>query len=100
MSSQTIRRAFYLPRLMQLQGGLCFWPHCRRPLVVSEPCLTVPASATIEHLLPISWGGNNHPHNLAVSCYSCNNNRGDCIGGIWAVVILGNYILDSLAIFD
>lgn len=36
-----------------------------------------PYKATIEHLVPISKGGDNRLTNLTVSCYSCNTARQD-----------------------
>lgn len=30
---------------------------------------------TKEHLIPLSWGGNNTPYNLRFACSSCNNHR-------------------------
>lgn len=33
-------------------------------------------SATIEHVIPQTFGGTDDPENLAASCNSCNNNRG------------------------
>jgi len=34
-------------------------------------------SATIEHVTPRSQGGANSEENYAISCYTCNHNRGD-----------------------
>ena len=33
--------------------------------------------ATIEHILPISWGGIDKWHNLALACKRCNGVRGE-----------------------
>ena len=33
-------------------------------------------SATIDHILPKSKGGSNHPQNLVLACARCNNRRG------------------------
>ena len=35
-----------------------------------------PDSATIEHVVPKSHGGADHPDNFAIACHSCNGNRG------------------------
>lgn len=32
-------------------------------------------NSTLEHILPISEGGTNHPDNLTISCKICNNSR-------------------------
>lgn len=34
-----------------------------------------PASATLEHIKPLSEGGNSHLENLAISHNACNNQR-------------------------
>lgn len=34
-------------------------------------------SATSDHIIPISKGGNNCQVNLVVTCFDCNNQRGD-----------------------
>ena len=35
----------------------------------------LPAAATLEHILPLSEGGNSHAANLAISHELCNNQR-------------------------
>ncbi len=35
----------------------------------------LPAAATLEHILPLSEGGNSHADNLAISHELCNNQR-------------------------
>jgi 5-methylcytosine-specific restriction endonuclease McrA len=35
-----------------------------------------PNAATIEHIIPASWGGPFHFYNLVASCYQCNLDRG------------------------
>jgi 5-methylcytosine-specific restriction endonuclease McrA len=35
----------------------------------------LPAAATLEHILPLSEGGNSHATNLAISHELCNNQR-------------------------
>ncbi len=34
-------------------------------------------TATIEHVVPLSKGGTNDQHNLALACAACNHDRGD-----------------------
>lgn len=36
-----------------------------------------PEHVTLDHLLPLSRGGDHSPDNLCVSCYACNNLKGD-----------------------
>ncbi|WP_445638757.1 HNH endonuclease [Nostoc sp. DSM 114161] len=43
---------------------------------------------TIEHLLPKSRGGSNSFENLRLSCFKCNNTRGNSIyPPIWKVTV-------------
>jgi 5-methylcytosine-specific restriction endonuclease McrA len=56
------RGSVLLQTLLKRDGEKCFF--CARPLDIE--------SATIEHLLNISNGGNNHVNNLAVACSPCN----------------------------
>ena len=51
-----------LQRMMFLQGQLCFF--CNR---------TIPkAEASVEHLVPASAGGSDHPDNLVACCKTLN----------------------------
>ena len=50
----------------QLHGVVPCW-------VCGEP--VEPASATLEHIQPLSEGGNSHQDNLAISHDSCNRRR-------------------------
>lgn len=34
---------------------------------------------TLEHIVPLNRGGSNDLPNLALSCYQCNNDRGDSL---------------------
>jgi 5-methylcytosine-specific restriction endonuclease McrA len=36
--------------------------------------------ATLEHLIPVSWGGTDEVRNLAISCRDCNIKKADKIG--------------------
>ena len=51
-----------LQTLFHRDGKQCWY--CGKPLT--------PETATIEHLLNVSNGGNNHVNNLAVACSPCN----------------------------
>lgn len=50
------------------QDGLCFW--CSIPLFNEYH---------IDHVIPLSKGGTNWPHNIVVSCVHCNVTKGDRI---------------------
>lgn len=70
--SSRIRRALR-EKIAEMQNWLCCY--CDRPMV-KEPL--TPASATLEHRVPISLGGARmHPDNIAVACKACNEARGN-----------------------
>ena len=56
------RGGVLLQTLFNRDGSSCWF--CAKPLEIEE--------ATVEHLLNISNGGNNHINNLAVACSPCN----------------------------
>lgn len=64
---------------LQTVRGLRAWVgrciHCRaRLLVPLDP--RVPASATLEHIVPRSHGGDDSLPNLALACAKCNHTKG------------------------
>lgn len=60
------RDKIYKTVARQLHGQVPCW-------VCGEHVL--PAAATLEHILPLSDGGNSHADNLAISHELCNNQR-------------------------
>lgn len=59
-----------LQTLFKRDGKMCWF--CTKPLTVPD--------ATIEHLLNVSNGGNNHVNNLTIACNPCNQKaRNMCI---------------------
>lgn len=70
--SQAMRSA-RLIALMEHHGPICHW--CQRFVQVGVE-RGPDVQATIEHLIPQRDGGSDASHNLAVSCYSCNQMRG------------------------
>ena len=56
-------------KLIELYGHYCWW--CGQ-------CLP-PEKLTIEHLLPRSHRGTNSFENLRISCFPCNNSRGNSL---------------------
>lgn len=57
--------------LAEAQGWRCCY--CGRRM--SDTCRR-PHSATLEHVVPLCLGGEDHPDNLAVACKRCNDLRG------------------------
>lgn len=70
MGSKKINTQTRHNRRRQLFGGRATVPccFCRKTLI--------PATATIEHVRPISRGGSNDLSNLRLSCSPCNYDRG------------------------
>lgn len=54
-------------------GGHCHY--CGGTM--SSPQLNLPDSATVEHIVPKSMGGNRTLSNIVVVCKSCNGKRGN-----------------------
>lgn len=61
------RDKIYKTVARQLHGVVPCW-------VCGQPVL--PADATLEHIKPLSEGGNSHQQNLAISHALCNQQRG------------------------
>lgn len=62
------RDKIYKTVARQLHGVVPCW-------VCGQPVL--PADATLEHIRPLSQGGNSHLENLAISHARCNQQRGE-----------------------
>ena len=60
------RDKIYKTVARQLHGVVPCWVCCQHVL---------PAAATLEHIVPLSEGGNSHQANLAISHEVCNGQR-------------------------
>lgn len=67
----TAVRVYWKTKLGEAQNWKCCWCGIR---MTDERGYK--HSSTIEHIVPTSKGGKNHPNNYAVACYNCNSNRG------------------------
>ena len=47
-------------------------------------CSTAPLRLSLDHLMPWSKGGGNHPTNLVTCCFACNAKRGNLSPQCWA----------------
>lgn len=65
--SVAFRRARLRAAAVVSQGGVCIY--CKSRFDISLP-------ATLEHIIPLSKGGDDHPENVSASCGPCNNERG------------------------
>lgn len=63
---------YWRSRLSEAQNHKCCFCGC----VMTEE-RNKRNSSTIEHVIPKSKGGPDHPDNFAASCDDCNNKRGD-----------------------
>lgn len=75
----TKKRRALVDILIEQDGLLCTWC-CREmidaPIVPDEDCS---AHVTLEHIIPLAHGGTYDLFNLALACFGCNNERGDCL---------------------
>lgn len=55
------------------QNGICVYCACKMRKKFKS---TIPNSATLEHILPMSMGGPNWLINTIAVCYGCNRDRG------------------------
>jgi 5-methylcytosine-specific restriction endonuclease McrA len=53
--------------VLEAAGYRCQWPGCNNP------------ATTVDHVIPLSAGGSNDPHNLRASCGGCNSRGGAAI---------------------
>lgn len=58
-------RYLIIQLLRQRDGTSCYL--CKKELDVDQSC--------IEHIIPISQGGENEPHNIAIACATCNTDK-------------------------
>lgn len=66
-TGQWIRTEGRLATILR-DGCACVW--CRETLEEG-------ASFTLDHVIPRSKGGSNHPSNLLTACHRCNSRRGN-----------------------
>lgn len=57
---------------MELQNGLCYYCGCK--IHLGEHNLL--PIATLDHMIPLSLGGTDEPHNVVAACWGCNNAKG------------------------
>lgn len=60
------RSKHFRQRILRRDGALCFY--CRRPLR--------PGEWTLDHVTPVSRGGDSSFSNLVAACFSCNSQKG------------------------
>jgi 5-methylcytosine-specific restriction endonuclease McrA len=78
------RDKMYKTVARQLHGVVPCW-------VCGQPVL--PADATLEHIQPLSEGGNSHLENLAISHALCNQQRGKRVASVSWQLAAGQRLL-------
>ncbi|MCU0482635.1 MAG: HNH endonuclease [Anaerolineae bacterium] len=63
----------YIPKQIRQQvidraNGLCEYCHTSKKMIVS---------LEIDHIMPVSLGGDNNPNNLSACCQGCNKHKKD-----------------------
>ena len=72
LSLQIGLNAYWRSRMSEAQNHKCCW--CG---IVTTDERGKKYSSTLEHVMPVSKGGKNHPDNLAMACSRCNQKRGN-----------------------
>lgn len=75
----TKKKKVLVDALIERDGTLCTWccrEMIRMPIMPFEDCS---AYMTLEHIVPMKHGGTHDLFNLALACFECNNDRGDCL---------------------
>lgn len=77
----TKKRRALVDALIARDGTLCTW--CCREMIDSPifPFEECGSFMTLEHIVPLNHGGTYDMCNLALACFDCNNERGDCL--VW-----------------
>lgn len=79
MSSKRNKVTYRTPeqrrRIFEKTKGRCF--HCQQQLHwrFGSTAVLKPNDFTVDHEIPLAWGGTNDFVNLVPSCYSCNNQK-------------------------
>lgn len=47
-------------------------------------------ATTVDHVVPLAFGGNSHPDNLVPACFGCNNRK----GAMPLIIFLAHFKLD------
>ena len=62
-----------LKHICKVQKGRCYY--CAALLDSTESKADSAFHPTFEHVVPLSKGGKDHPDNLVVACFNCNQRR-------------------------
>lgn len=68
-------------RLASRDGMLCHY--CDGEMEMPEGCINGGLFATLEHIVPQSYGGSDDMTNLVLACADCNNARGNDLDFCW-----------------
>ena len=75
-NKNTRKRRWIKHTVFKRDGGKCFW--CDRRLTMETRSWPIPFNlATVDHIRPTSKGGKTLIENVVLSCFPCNNDRGN-----------------------
>jgi hypothetical protein len=75
ISKKASRRLSRLALVIQRDNSACVW--CSKPLSATHQ------EATIEHLVPLSLGGEDKVENMLLACGPCNHSRQSVLALDW-----------------
>lgn len=75
MNTRTLRSIRI--RLTAKQNGKCHYCQCQ----MTECDGVTPTSVTLDHVIPLAQGGDNHRSNMVAACFSCNQDKADAVLG-------------------
>lgn len=64
-----------IQRLRKRQGDRC--PYCGQRMIFNPTMKDDPRYRTVDHVIPIEWGGTWDLDNLTLCCRQCNESSGD-----------------------
>ena len=67
-------RSLLLAAVVERDGPLC--AYCMVPTVVEPPAGKAHLERTLDHVVPLSAGGNDELDNVVLCCRSCNSRKG------------------------
>ena len=61
---------------LEIQAGLCFYCGTEMTVGAARGQPRMPSDITIDHYVPKALSGSNHPDNLVLACFKCNQRKG------------------------
>lgn len=78
-TKKEILRAWKKKQLTK-QDRRCHYCKCKMDTTTYSPGEQFPLNAvTVDHVVPRSRGGSDHPNNLVLACFGCNSTKGSTL---------------------